>query len=94
MRRDLPVSADRGHHLCVGRERPGCLLGITQPAINGNLKHAATAPLQCYGGSLLCCKDQIPRRTGAWLVPSHAAIFDFDDHFPYSSIMPPPYAGA
>jgi hypothetical protein len=76
------ISTDRGQHLNVGRKRSGRLLGISQPSVNGNFKHSATAALQGHGGSRLRLHNQIPRRTGAWLVASYAAIFDLDIHFP------------
>ena len=61
-------------------KRTGRLLGIRQSSIDRDFKHPATAPLQRHLGGLVGLKDLIPRRTGAWLIASHTAIFDLDMH--------------
>jgi len=74
------LSGNGGEHFGVFRETPGCFLGIGQSAVHGYLKHPAITAAQGYLGIRVSLDEQIARRTGAWLVASHAAVFDFDLH--------------
>jgi len=70
----------RAKHLRVGREIASGLLGIGQLPIHRDFKHPATTARQAHRGVFHRLQDEIARRTGAWLIASHAAIFDFNPH--------------
>lgn len=74
------LSADRGQNLTIIRKRSGRFLRTGQPSVHRDFKHAAAGFFQRHRGGLISFEDQIPRRTGAWLIASHAAIFDFHIH--------------
>ena len=73
-------SARHAQNLRFGREPPGRLFGVTQPAIHDDFKHAAARPFQADFGIGVGFQQLITGRTGSWLIASHAAIFDFDPH--------------
>jgi hypothetical protein len=70
----------RTKHLRVGREIAGGFLGIGQLTIHRDFKHPAATACQSHRGVFHRLQDEIARRTGAWLIASHAAIFDFHLH--------------
>jgi len=88
----LPPPRGRHHAPCSGRlpegtqqffvcrKLTGRLLGISEPAVHRDLEDAAARPSQAHLRGGLGLKNRIPRRTGAWFIASHAAVFDFDLH--------------
>jgi len=60
----------------------GCLLGKREPVIDADFEDAAARAPQAYVRSGLQLEHQLPRLTGARLIASLAAIFDFDLHWP------------
>jgi hypothetical protein len=75
-----PQSVDTSDDFRIGRKATRCFLRENKPAVHLDFEHAAarSAEARLRRGSRL--EDQFPRRTGARLVASHAAIFDFDFH--------------
>ena len=73
-------STEGAKQLLVRRELPGRLLRIGEPAVHRDLEHAAAALLQAHLRGRLRLQDRLPRRTGARLIASHTAVFDFDLH--------------
>lgn|SRR5712691_5162557 len=75
-----PPSAKAADDLRIGREATLCFLREREPAVHLDFEHATAGSAQARlrRGSLL--EDQVPRRTGARFIASHAAIFDFDFH--------------
>jgi len=67
-------------HLLICRESSGRLLRVGDPAIDFYFKDTAARPAQIDLCRRLQSKDHVPRRTGARLVASLAAVFDLDFH--------------
>jgi len=73
-------SAERAQHLLVRGECTGRLLGISEPAVHRDLEDPAAALAQTDLRRRKLLQDQVPRRTGARFIASHATVFDFDLH--------------
>jgi hypothetical protein len=73
-------SAQTGHQFVVAGKPARCLLRERKPAVNADFEHApaGSAKIDLCRGSQF--EEQVPRRTGARLIASLAAIFDLDLH--------------
>jgi hypothetical protein len=86
-------SANTSDDFRFRRKAARCLLRESKPAVHLDFEHAAAGSAQrdlCRWSRL---ENEIPRRTGARLIASHAAIFDFDFHkiepFEFPKTRPP-----
>lgn len=58
------------------------LLGERKAAVDADFEHASARPFEADVRTGIGSEYQVSRRTGVWLVSSHAAVFDFYLHFP------------
>jgi hypothetical protein len=75
-----PRSAKTADDFLICRKAARCLLREGKPAVHPDFKDAPARSLQADLCGGLRLEDQFPRRTGARLVASQAAVFDFDFH--------------
>jgi hypothetical protein len=75
-----PRSTNAADDFRIGRKATRCFLREGKPAVGFDFEHSAagSAEANLRRGQFL--EDQVPRRTGARLIASQAAIFDFDFH--------------
>ena len=74
------TSGEDGSHLGVCWKPAGRFLREAEPTVHGDLEDAAAALAESDRSPRRLRQNHVPRRTGARLVASHAAIFDFDLH--------------
>jgi hypothetical protein len=74
------VLLDGFSHLRIRRKRAGLAFGVFQRAVHCDLEHAAAGFAQRDLGLRVARGDESAGRTGARLIASHAAVFDFDLH--------------
>jgi hypothetical protein len=74
------LSAHSADDLSVGGKAAGRFLGIGNTTINTNLEHTAARAPQRHLRVWSLLADYARRLTGARLITSLAAVFDFDAH--------------
>lgn len=75
-----PPSVKTHSDFRIGRKAARCFLREGNPAVRLDFEHAAARSAEANLGRGQFLEDQISRRTGARLIASQAAIFDFDFH--------------
>ena len=73
-------SAEGRENFLVCRELAGRLFRVGKPAVHRDLEDSTAGPAQINLRGGLGLQDRVLRRTGAWFVTSHSAVFDFDLH--------------